>query len=251
MEPALRMGDYILVNKIAMGARLFSLNDAFDKKDFKMYRAPALGNLKRNDVVVFNYPFPVREDSIGFDIMLYYVKRCIALPGDTLEIRNSHYQVNGDSKPLGNPLAQDYLEKLLSEGRERERGIVIPGYPRDWRLGWSIREMGPFYIPQKGDTINMNRQHAVIYKLAIEWEQKKKLRWENDSVFTLDGTPITGYRFLKNYCFVSGDRMENSKDSRYWGLLPEDFIVGKVWLIWKSIDEFDEIRWDRVMKRVK
>ena len=85
----------------------------------------------------------------------------------------------------------------------------------------------------------------------IEWEQKKKLTLHGDSVLLGDSV-IHNYRFCENYYFVSGDKIENSLDSRYWGLLPEPFIVGRAWRIWKSIDRStDAVRWDRAFKKIK
>ena len=246
MEPALMEGDHILVEKFTMGARLFNLKPAFNKERFAIYRMPAFGKVKRNDLLVFNYPYPAKKDSIGFDVMLYYVKRCIALPGDTLEIRNSHYHVHGIVGPLGNMEAQDCLEKLFQNGEFKNHKIVWRCYPRDRRLNWIIRHMGPYYIPQKGGTVSMNHANFHLYRPIIEWEQQQKLQEVNDSTFTLGGQPIAAYTFQKNYYFVSGDKMENSKDSRYWGVVPEEYIVGRVWCIWKSIDEWGEMRWKRI-----
>lgn len=246
MEPALMEGDHILVEKFTMGARLFDLKPAFNKEQFSIYRTPALGELERNDIVVFNYPYPDKSDSIGFDVMLYYVKRCIALPGDTLEIRNSHYRVRGVEEPLGCVEAQKRLESLFKNGMFKNYGIVWRSYPRDRKMNWTVRHMGPYYIPQKGGQICMDRTNWMLYRRVIEWEQQQKLHRVNDSTFTLGGQPITTYTFLKNYYFVSGDKMENSKDSRYWGVVPEEYIVGRVWGIWKSVDEWGEMRWERI-----
>jgi len=101
MEPALLSGDNILVNKWVMGARIFNIWDAAEGKEVKISRLPALGKIKRNDVLVFNFPYPAKKDSLAMDVMLYYVKRCIALPGDTLEIRNGFYRIRGIEEKLG------------------------------------------------------------------------------------------------------------------------------------------------------
>lgn len=246
MEPALMEGDHILVEKFTMGARLFDLKPAFNKERFAIHRTPAWGHLERNDIVVFNYPYPDKSDSIGFDVMLYYVKRCIALPGDTLEIRNSHYRVRGVDESLGNTEAQDRLEGLFQNGKFKNYGIVWRSYPRDRKLNWTVRHMGPYYIPQEGGTIGMDRTNWLLYRWLIEWEQQQKLHRVNDSTYTLGGRPIATYTFQRNYYFVSGDKMENSKDSRYWGVVPEEYIVGRVWGIWKSVNEWGEMRWGRV-----
>lgn len=246
MEPALIAGDHILVEKFTMGARLFDLKPAFNKERFAIRRTPALGKVKRNDILVFNFPYPERQDSIGFDVMLYYVKRCIALPGDTLEIRNSHYRVRGVDEPLGCMEAQEYMEQIFQEGRSREWNIYVPAYPYREEMEWTVRNFGPYYIPKEGECIEMDGKNFHLYKPVIEWEQQQKLREVNDSAFTLGDQPITTYTFQKNYYFVSGDKMENSRDSRYWGVVPEEYIVGRVWGIWKSIDEWGEMRWERI-----
>ena len=98
MYPALVPGDYILVNKWVMGARIFDIWEAVEDKEVPIYRLPGLRKVKRNDVLVFHYPYPVREDSISMDMLLYYVKRCVGLPGDTVEIRKGCYWINGTRK---------------------------------------------------------------------------------------------------------------------------------------------------------
>lgn len=101
MAPTLQAGDRILVNKWIMGARIFNIWDALEDKEVKIHRLPGVGKVKRNDVLVFNFPYPAKQDSLAMDVMLYYVKRCIALPGDTLEIRNGFYRIRGIEEKLG------------------------------------------------------------------------------------------------------------------------------------------------------
>lgn len=251
MEPALLTGDYILVDKCSGGARLFDVFDALEKKEVKIHRMPGWRDFKRNDVLVFNFPYPQRWDSIVFDVMSYYVKRCIAVPGDTLEIKNAHYAVRGLKQRLGNVSAQDGLQRIIESGRVEEMGIVMKSYPNREEMCWDIKEFGPFYIPGKGSVVDMNFQNKLLYGNAIEWEQKKRLSMKGDSVLLGDSV-IRHYRFRENYYFVSGDKMANSRDSRYWGLLPEPFIVGRVAWIWKSLDALNGgMRWDRVMKKVE
>ena len=92
-----------------------------------------LGHFKRNDVLVFNFPYQQnRWDSIRMDVMQYYVKRCIALPGDTLEIRGGFYKVRGCREQLGNYEAQQYLAGLQ---QPEKQGIVVGTFPYDQRLG--------------------------------------------------------------------------------------------------------------------
>lgn len=248
MEPALLPGDNIWVDKCSTGARLFNLFDVLDGKEVDIHRMPGWRKFCRNDILVFNFPYPGSWDSIALDMRLYYVKRCIALPGDTLEIRNAHYAIGGVRHPLGYVDAQDKLQRLLKSGAAEERDIVLKAYPNREEVDWSIKEFGPFYIPHKGSVVEMDTLNRLLYSNAIEWEQKKELTLRGDTVLLGDSV-ITTYCFRKNYYFVSGDKMENSKDSRYWGLLPEDFIVGRVWRIGYSVDELtDKVRWNRILR---
>ena len=97
----------------------------------------------------------------------------------------------------------------------------------------------------------MSRKHHSLYKHLIEWEQKEKLALKDDSVLLGDSL-IHTYCFKENYYFMAGDRVSSSRDSRYWGLLPEPYIVGVATRIWKSVDkETGKIRWDRVMKTIE
>lgn len=249
MEPVLKAGDRILVNKMIKGARLFNVFDALDNKDVNIYRMPGWGDFKRNDILVFNFPYEeFRWDSIRIDVMQYYVKRCIALPGDTLEIREGIYKVRGCNEQLGNGNAQQYLAGLQ---HPEEQGIITGAFPNDWRLGWNIREFGPLPIPREGQMVMMDFTNYLLYRQLISWEQKKKIQMDGNSVLLGDSV-IFQYRFKKNYYFVSGDNMANSQDSRYWGMLPEEYIVGKATRIWYSEDKFTErTRWERVMKKIK
>lgn len=251
MEPALLAGDNILVNKWVMGGRIFNIWDALEGKEVKISRLPGLGKIRRNDVLVFNFPYPAQWDSIGLNVMSYYVKRCVALPGDTFEIRKAHYWVRSCETSLGNVDSQDALMRIVANGREKDYGIVMSGYPYNGLVDWNIVNFGPLYLPAKGDEIEMNPKHAVLYRNVIEWEQRKKLFLHGDTVL-LNDSAIHAYRFKENYYFVAGDKVMNSQDSRYWGLLPEPFIVGKAVRIWKSVDRgTDEIRWKRMLKQIK
>lgn len=248
MGPALKDGDRILVNKMIKGARLFNVFAALDNKDVTIYRMPGLGHFKRNDVLVFNFPYQMnRWDSIRMNVMQYYVKRCIALPGDTLEIREGIYKVRGCNEQLGNSNAQQYLAGLQ---RPEEQGIVTGTFPYDENLGWNIREFGPLPIPQKGQLVTMDHTTYILYRQLIAWEQKKKIVLKDGQVLLGDSI-IDRYSFKKNYYFVSGDNMANSQDSRYWGMLPEEYMVGKATRIWNSKDKYtDQIRWERILKKI-
>ena len=248
MQPTLLPGDNILVNKSIMGARIFDIWDMAEEKEVEIHRLPGMGKVKRNDVLVFHYPFPHKSDSLSMHLLKYYVKRCIALPGDTMGIRQGHYYIKGIGEPIGNIEAQKRIEKLQ---KENTRGIVMDAYPWDKYIDWTIQDFGPLHVPARGQTVVMDSTAVKLYRNLIEWEQKEKLTFQGKEIFLGDSL-IHEYRFQENYYFMGGDYMENSKDSRYWGLLPEPYIVGVATRIWKSVDKSTgKIRWDRVMKKIE
>lgn len=248
MQPSLLPGDNILVNKTIMGARIFNIWEAAEDKEVEIYRLPGMGKVKRNDVLVFHYPYPHKNDSLSMHLLKYYVKRCIALPGDTMGIQKGHYYIKGIDEPIGNVEAQERIEKLH---KEDTRDIVMNTYPWNKYINWTIQDFGPLHVPAAGQTVVMDSTAVKLYRNLVEWEQKKKLTFQGKDVFLGDSV-IQEYRFRENYYFVGGDYMENSKDSRYWGLLPEPYIVGVATKIWKSVDRSTgKIRWDRVMKKIE
>jgi signal peptidase I len=251
MLPELLPGDVIIVNKLSYGARLFNVFIAAEGRQVNIQRLPGMGDVQRNDVVVFNYPCPQKWKKIEMDIMQYYVKRCIALPGDVFRIENGQYKVSGYHGLLGNVEEQKHFMEIIIREQRADTAMGVHAYPGDYRLGWTVKNLGPFYIPKAGDTIPMNTKTVILYRNIIEWEQNVDLNYKDGRIY-LGDTRITGYRFKKNYYFMAGDKVENSKDSRYWGLLPEDYIVGKAWRIWKSIDkENNKTRWNRILRKIK
>lgn len=251
MEPELLAGDVILVDKLVYGARLFNVMEAVAGKQVEIKRLPGIGEIKRNDVIVFNYPCPKKWKQIEMDVMQYYVKRCVALPGDTFCIVDGRYKVNGYAGTLGCVDAQDNFMALIREQALTDEATGVRAYPGDFLIGWTVKEFGPLYIPKSGDIVPMDYWSAKLYKNMVEWEQKKSLRYEAGNTYLGDSL-ITEYRFLKNYYFMAGDRAENSKDSRYWGVLPEEYIVGKAVRIWKSVDKrTDRVRWNRIFKKIE
>ena len=206
---------------------------------------------KVNDVVVFNYPCPRKWRQIEMDVKLYYVKRCVALPGDTLRIVDGRYRVSGWLHDLGNVEAQDRLNRMVTEGLLPDSSGVVAAYP-DRKTGWTVTEFGPLYLPRAGDRIRLDDRSVRLYRNVIEWEQGRKLTRTERGDILLGDSLVHTYSFLKSYYFVAGDRATDSRDSRYWGLLPEEYIVGRAVRIWKSIDPLTgKTRWDRVWKKIE
>ncbi len=155
---------------------------------------------------------------------------------------------NGTNEPLGNMDSQERIGRTLPG--EFPDG-VYKAFPFDSVISWNIRNFGPLYVPKAGDKVEMNRENYLLYRKLIAWEQKAEINY-NDSTVFLNGEPIREYRFLKNYYFMAGDKGLNSQDSRYWGLLPEEYIVGKAAFVWKSVDPYTgKLRWDRFMKKIE
>ena len=248
MESVILPGDYILVNKWLAGARIFDIWKSVEGEEVEISRLPGSRKIKRNDVLVFNDPYYRSADSISMDVIRYHVKRCVALPGDTFEIRQGINRVKGFDGVLGDVERQLLLPRTFMpiEGWEA-KGV----FPQDSLFKWTLLEFGPLYLPAKGDEMELSAHHYKLYKHLIEWEQKGKLALRGDSVF-LNDSLVRNYCFRENYYFMAGDRVPSSRDSRYWGLLPEPYIVGVATLIWKSENmETGKIRWNRVLKSIR
>ena len=248
MSPGLREGDYVLVWKPVVGARLFNLNKSLNLEQTDIYRLPGFRKIRHNDVVVFNFPHPNDWSRIEMHIMKYYIKRCIGLPRDTVSIRKGMFKVEGVNMPLGNVASQKRIGLMRPE--DFPEG-VYRCFPYDSLLDWNIKEFGPLFVPGEGDVVKMDRTGSVLYRKLIEWEQGVKMQVKGDTVL-LNDSVINSYQFRKNYYFVAGDRGENSQDSRYWGLLPEEYIVGVASRIWNSEDSYTgDICWNRVWKKIE
>lgn len=249
MEPAIMAGDQIIVNKWILGGRLLHLwEDIPEDEEVKVSRLPGMRAVRHNDILVFNFPYPESWDSIGFSNRKYYIKRCVAVPGDTLKITDAHYNVSGIDIPLGNTDSQDILERMIRSGHN---GIVMDTYPHIDGLDWDIMNFGPLYIPESGSKIDLDSLACGLYGKIIEWETGMKLSLKDGSVFLCDSL-VREYTFRNDCYFVAGDNTVNSQDSRYWGLLPEPFIHGVAVRIGKSVSPYDgKIRWNRFLKKLK
>lgn len=251
MEPAIMAGDQIIVNKWILGGRLLHLwKDIPEDEEVKVSRLPGMRAVRHNDILVFNFPYPEAWDSLGFSTGKYYVKRCVALPGDTLSIVDAHYKIVGSDMLLGNREAQDWLEMMVRSRQAEAVGVVMETYPHMDGLDWTIMNFGPLYIPEAGATIALDSIACGLYGNVVEWETGLELSVKGDSVFLGDSL-VNVYTFRNNCYFLAGDNVINSQDSRYWGLLPEQFIHGVAVRIGKSADPYDgRIRWGRLLRKL-
>ena len=248
MEPTLKTGDYIMVNKMILGPRIFKDWKFWTDGNLEMKRLKGLRAIKRNEILVFNFPISNNDWSkIEMDFNAHYVKRCVGIPGDTFCIEHGFYKVKGCSNTLGIYCNQLMLSSKISK---RVNSGIFRFVPYDSICGLTIKEFGPFYVPKKNDTLNIDIRNITLYGRLMEYETGKSVEVIKDKVF-LDGKVINKYIFKSNYYFMAGDNVFSSYDSRYWGLLPEDHIIGKVSFIWKSEDEnTGKLRWERFFKGV-
>lgn len=325
MEKSLLVGDFLFVSKLHYGARtpqtplqlplthqkipgtgIFvegGIPSFLNWIKLPQYRLPGLTSIKRNDVVVFNYP---PEFEYPIDLKTNYIKRCVAIPGDVLEVRDMQVYINGEA--LENlPLMQNsYLVSATDRINERilrkyeitdfelisrnnegvtymmhltlsvakelsrlpfitnvENATYINGrfgkrqkgqaelniFPDSNLFPWNGDHYGPLKMPAKGVTIQVTKENLVTYRSVIEdFDHNSDVVIEDDKLF-IDGQEQSEYTFKQNYYFMMGDNRHNSLDSRYWGFVPEDHVVGKAFFIWLSLDKNEsflkKIRWNR------
>ena len=296
------------------------------------HRLKGLRNVERMDIVVFNFPAGdtvalnstnpdyytqcamygrevVRNNKDKFGEIIYrpvdrrdnYVKRCLGLPGETLQIKDGIVYVNGKAVPQpknvqylyyvqsdGTPFSNDFFEEYSISNEDQARGYVStseyvlpltaemkksieakpwvqsvqrvqpdPGetlitYPVGTDYGWTHANYGPVWIPKKGAKVDLTLQNLPLYERCIKNYEGNDLEVKNGQIFIND-KPATSYTFKMDYYWMQGDNRDNSLDSRYWGFVPEDHIVGTPSIILISFNKdhklFDGgIRWNRIFK---
>lgn len=375
LEKTLLTGDFLFVSKYHYGARVPQtavsfpmVHDTIPVAKIRSYlknpeipymRLPRLQKIKRNEIVVFSWPadtvrqFFKKEARVDkpIDKKSNYVKRCVAIPGDTLEIIDGIIHINGEqtvlpdrAKPLyaytaysktgisarelikqgindltrrfriENDITQQQLNALFANKinviRQGDMLIAITGsrgiprslirkerlrvtelretkktvfltldeansltnnisldslvrninqtktyntnfFPNDIRYNWNEDNFGPIVMPKQGITVVITRDNIALYKKLIRDYENKSLE-EINGTYYIDGKATDTYTFEKDYFWMMGDNRHRSEDSRFWGFVPDNHIVGKPIFIWMSIDGINDgisnwkVRWDRV-----
>jgi len=340
MESSLMVGDFLFVSKLHYGVRtpktplqlplthqkiwFTNIPSYLRWIDLPIFRLPGFSSVKQGDAVVFNVPNYEEDGDAPVDLRTFYVKRCVATPGDVLEVRDQQVIVNGkamenpvrmqhpifmktkenlddkffenygirnapdasydsaDWLPLAEPDSQNVLwgyklntSKAMMEEIKAQpfnktfdtnlfkdpKGVTyIDIFPHDTTLyKWNRDFYGPLKVPAKGLTVALTPGNVALYSEAIQKYEGNKNVVVNGYQISIDGKVITSYTFKQDYYFMMGDNRHNSADSRFWGFVPSDHIVGKAFFVWMSIDsnkslfssEFWKIiRWNRLFRFV-
>jgi len=318
MEKSLLIGDFLFVSKVSYGPRVPMTPLAFPLVHHTMpfvggksysesiqlpyHRMKGLGEVERNDCVVFNWP----AETLGrpIDKKENYIKRCVGIPGDKIEVIDGQLMVNSapqeefegmknqfqytvKTKGTGlNPKIlyekyditeggygrnqNEYMLTLTNKNRDAlstfpnvksvEKRVKTKNkfeeyiYPNSKNFSWNEDNYGPLIIPKSGTKIDLTTENLPLYKDIIERYERNSLEVVAGEIL-INKTVATTYTFKMNYYWLMGDNRHNSADSRFWGFVPEDHIVGKALFIWMSWDKnakgLKKIRWNRLFDGVK
>ena len=225
MYPAIKPGNTIVVNKLIFGARIYKRFD-FESEELKSFRVKGFRKLRINDIIVFNYPFDEELIRIKFKINYVFVKRITGLPGDVVSIESGFYKNSNYSETIGDYDNQSLFSGMYIDSLIRQRsGRTFPYNEEVYN--WNDLNFGPLYVPKRDDKISLDQNNYILYKLIIEHETGEVFNINNGLLY-LGQNVVSEYTFKNNYYFVAGDNVLNSFDSRRFGLIPEEYIVGVV-----------------------
>ncbi len=164
-------------------------------------------------------------------------------------LQNNLYEISMTDGEMASlkmlPMVKDVIQAVLSP---MDKSPYLFPYSGAGTETWTVDNYGPMWIPKKGATIQLGPDNVIRYKRSISVYEGNKFEEKNGQYFIND-KPATSYTFNMNYYWMMGDNRHNSLDSRFWGFVPEDHIVGKASLIWFSYD--NGVRWNRIFKTIK
>ena len=224
MESTIKVGDFLFVNKFIYGSTS-PRNVPFTDIALPYFQMPAIRDPRKGDIVVFE--FPGERDDMQSDKIMNYVKRCIGVPGDTVEIVNKVVFVNG--KELWRPRHIQYTSSTQPKGMPD-----FQIFPKGEL--WNKDNYGPLVIPKKGDVIKLNLQNVEKWRTIIDREFGRRVVSVDGGKVLIDGKAAPSYTLQKDYYFMMGDNRDESWDSRFWGFVPRDKVVGQAFLIYWSWD---------------
>jgi signal peptidase I len=243
MENTLQIGDFLLVNKLAYGLRT-PHHLPLVARTIPSFTLPFFQKIHRGDVIVFEYPGGL--DEITSPEHVNYIKRCIGLPGDTLEIHSGLVYVNKILIPFP---PHGIQTEHPNENLGRQNPEMFPQGST-----FSNVDYGPVIVPKQGDILKLEPAAIAQWRMLIEREGHS-VRTVDDMIL-VDGTVASTYRVRQNYYFVLGDNRDNSMDSRYWGFVPDDHLIGEALFVYWSwdtevsvsniLEKLSSIRWQRI-----
>lgn len=250
MQNTLWVGDFLLVTKFTYGATT-PRNIPFTDIRLPYFKLPGFKEPEKGDIIVFD--FPGERDEVQSKEVVNYIKRCVAVAGDTVLIQGKKLFVNGQQ--FTNP------PEALFDNMNRPQSFANPRmFPRG--EGWNEDWYGPIRVPKKGDKIMIDSANFDAWKTFVMREGHTISMNSERKVF-VDNAELPGgeYTVEKDYLFMMGDNRNNSLDSRYWGFLSADNVVGKALIIYwswdpsKSFAQFFEllatVRWERIGQLIK
>lgn len=248
MENTILVGDFVIVNKFIYGSSS-PRYIPFTEVALPYFTIPGIKEPERGDIVVFEFPGD-REEFKPKELNVSYVKRLVGMPGDTLRIINRVVYINGKENPI--PPYINYTTPLSKS----------PDYPEPYIFpagsGWNEDNYGPYVVPKEGMTVELNTYNMAAFQTLINREYGKKVVNISGTSVTIEGKPVTAYTFKRDHFFMMGDNRNDSYDSRYWGPISRDAVVGSAFLVLFSWDRdipfsqlfklLGSVRLERIMK---
>lgn len=249
MENTILIGDKMFFNQFLYGGST-PRGIPFTEIKFPYLKLPAIREPRRGDII--NFDFPGYRDELEPSLKVQYLKRLVGQPGDTIRIKNKVLYVNGIEFMKPNGLK--FLVRSIDSANNPNPRIFPKG------SGWNADNYGPLYIPKTGDVITLNKEQYYKWDTFIKREGHK-IEMKPDGKIFIDDKENNRYTVQRDYYFAMGDNRDNSEDSRYWGFVPRENIVGKAWFTYFSWDSdipfanigklLNSIRWGRIGKSIE